>query len=228
MKMMSAGNKIVKPQENKLEEYNLPKESCISGWYIDPTICDDILDYYKTNNHLIRPGVFSNYDTPNGETFSKDYGVMKYSGKMDVDAKNSNDMLIQAAAYDKPWNRYRDQLQRVLNHYCMKFDEVNNLKRFQVMEGYNIQHYPVGGGLKKWHSENDGWGSNVNRSFVFMTYLNDVEDGGTDFKFQKLTTPAKKGLTLIWPAYWTHTHKSQISTTSEKYIVTGWYSFYDK
>jgi hypothetical protein len=33
-----------------------------------------------------------------------------------------------------------------------------------------------------------------------MTYLNDVDDGGTDFLYQKLTTPAKKGLTLIWPA----------------------------
>ena len=34
------------------------------------------------------------------------------------------------------------------------------------------------------------------------------------FKYQNLTTPAKKGLTLIWPVYWTHTllviHKQNI------------------
>ena len=60
---------------------------------------------------------------------------------------------------------------------------------------------------------------------VFMTYLNDVLDGGTEFKYQKLITKAKKGLTLIWPSDFTHTHKGQISNTSEKYIITGWFSY---
>ena len=36
-----------------------------------------------------------------------------------------------------------------------------------------------------------------------MTYLNDVPDGGTHFKYQELTAPAKKGLTLIWPTDFT-------------------------
>ena len=58
-----------------------------------------------------------------------------------------------------------------------------------------------------------------------MTYLNDVENGGTDFLYQKITTPAKKGLTIIWPATWTHTHKCHISNTQEKYIITGWFSY---
>ena len=58
-----------------------------------------------------------------------------------------------------------------------------------------------------------------------MTYLNDVENGGTEFKFQNITTPAKKGLTLIWPAGWTHVHRGQISNKKEKYIITGWYAF---
>ena len=60
-----------------------------------------------------------------------------------------------------------------------------------------------------------------------MTYLNSVEDGGTEFKYQNLITPAKKGLTLIWPAQWTHTHRGQISGTKEKYIVTGWFNFHE-
>ena len=34
-----------------------------------------------------------------------------------------------------------------------------------------------------------------------------------------------KGLTLIFPAGFTHTHKSQVSLTQEKMIVTGWYNF---
>ena len=44
------------------------------------------------------------------------------------------------------------------------------------------------------------------------------------FLYQNKLINAKKGLTLIWPAYWTHTHKGQISNKNEKYIATGWYS----
>ena len=57
-----------------------------------------------------------------------------------------------------------------------------------------------------------------------MTYLNDGEDGGTEFLYQKIASPAKKGLTLIWPANWTHTHRGIISSTNEKIIITGWFS----
>ena len=63
---------------------------------------------------------------------------------------------------------------------------------------------------------------------VFMTYLNDVEDGGTFFKYQNIKTKAKKGTTLIWPTDFTHTHKGEISTKSHKYILTGWLGFIPK
>ena len=58
-----------------------------------------------------------------------------------------------------------------------------------------------------------------------MTYLNDVPDAGTHFKYQDLTTPAEKGLTLIWPTDFTHPHKGQITKHHEKYIITGWLGF---
>jgi hypothetical protein len=67
--------------------------------------------------------------------------------------------------------------------------------------------------------------SSCDRVLVFMTYLNDVEDGGTIFKYQNITMPAKKGLTVIWPAHFSHVHKGQITNKGEKYIVTGWYNF---
>ena len=58
-----------------------------------------------------------------------------------------------------------------------------------------------------------------------MTFLNDVPDGGTEFMYQNITVPAKKGLTLIWPASYTHVHRGQISKNFEKYIITGWFSY---
>jgi len=57
-----------------------------------------------------------------------------------------------------------------------------------------------------------------------MTYLNTVKNGGTKFLYQKKTFNAIQGLTLIWPATWTHTHQGVIAK-KEKLIITGWLSF---
>jgi len=65
-----------------------------------------------------------------------------------------------------------------------------------------------------------------NRHLVFMTYLNDVVEGGeTEFFYQKLKLKPQKGLTLIWPADWTHTHRGNPLGHDKKYIITGWLSY---
>jgi hypothetical protein len=96
------------------------------------------------------------------------------------------------------------------------------MSKYTITENWNIQYYKPGGGFKQWHCER---GSPSTRILVWMTYLNDVPDGGTEFLYQKLTCPAKKGLTLFWPTDWTHTHRGQISKDHEKYIATGWFSY---
>ena len=58
-----------------------------------------------------------------------------------------------------------------------------------------------------------------------LSYLNNNPDGCTYFKYQQIKTPAEKGLTLIWPSDFTHTHKGEISNKEEKYIITGWLGF---
>ena len=92
-----------------------------------------------------------------------------------------------------------------------------------MTEGANIQYYAPGGGYFSEHCERTS--KMENRCLVWMTYLNSVPNAGTNFKYQKLTTPAEKGLTLIWPTDFTHTHRGQISKTHEKYIITGWFNF---
>ena len=90
----------------------------------------------------------------------------------------------------------------------------------------NIQKYDPGEGFFCWHTERTvPIPETVDRALVFMTYLNDVPNGGTKFFHQGITTPAKKGLTLIWPVDWTHLHSGQITENSEKYIITGWINY---
>ena len=194
-----------------MNEFALDKSTLMGGWYMPVELCDDILKYYNSNKDLQYKGVAGSG------------GAGKpHSNVADLNTKDSIDMMVDEDNISEPFESYRLLLQECLDNYIKKYEDVNNNKRFNINEPYNIQYYKIGGGFKIWHFENAG---RRDRLLAFMTYLNDIEDGGTEFKYQGLTTPAKKGLTLIWPANWTHTHRGQISKTKEKYIVTGWYTF---
>ena len=192
-----------------LEHNIFSKESFIGGWFCEEKLCDKLIDYYEENSILHEQGVIANTE-------------QKYF--YDKDKKDSVDLKIHHDHLGQPFLDYRSHLQDCLLSYIDKYEYVNKMDSFNINEPYNIQKYPIGGGFKKWHFEN-AIADNKQRCLVFMTYLNTVEDGGTEFKYQNITAPAIKGLTLIWPAYWTHTHKGQISNTKEKIIVTGWYRF---
>ena len=57
---------------------------------------------------------------------------------------------------------------------------------------FNIQKYLKGDHFSKVHSERTNL-STIHRIFAWMTYLNDVEDGGTtDFKYYDLKIKPKR------------------------------------
>ena len=90
---------------------------------------------------------------------------------------------------------------------------------------FNIQRYRSGQHFQRIHTERDGL-SSAHRLFAWMTYLNDVKQGGeTEWYYQKLKIKPKKGLTVIWSADWTFTHKGHTTIDEDKYIITGWYDF---
>lgn len=192
----------------KYKEHKLPFNSFISGWYIPKEYCDDIIEYYKNNEHLKFKGM-----------------VGRHNIKEDV--KDSFDISVDSNRFDHPFKNYRESLQNIVQLYQEKYTFVQNYFKFNITKPYNIQHYNPKGGFKEWHFENCGYKETCKRILVFMTYLNDVPNGGTEFYYHKLTTPAVKGLTLIWPTSFIHTHKGQISQTHEKYIVTGYFEALD-
>ena len=42
---------------SELKEHNLPFNSFIGGWYIDPKICDDLITLFKSQKEHQKPGV---------------------------------------------------------------------------------------------------------------------------------------------------------------------------
>jgi hypothetical protein len=109
-----------------------------------------------------------------------------------------------------------------MGEYVKKYDMLDVMKPFNI-NFFNIQKYEPGEGFYNWHCENSGYTSGGDRVLAWMIYLNDVEGGGRQFESQNHTEKAEAGKFVIWPAFWTHTHKGQISETQTKYIITGWY-----
>ena len=189
------------------KKFEVDTETFIGGWYMPEEACDQVIDFCNENKSFWSPGIV-------GDT-----------GIVDVEAKKCTQLQIVPDA--RELNLYNKNLQTILDNYRQKYKWADCVNYYKIIESMSVQHYKPGDGFYQWHMENDGRGSSINRHLVFMTYLNDVENGGTEFcYFPDLKIQAKKGLTLIWPAGWTHTHRGIVSNVDEKYIITGWFTFH--
>ncbi len=189
-----------------IRRYPLPESSFMCGWVMPENVIDDLMEKFK-------------------EGIKNDIGHAGGSGGyVDTDKKDSYDIGLSANNFEKPFGEYRECLQVCLEDYLKIYKWCDESRAFDIKEPINLQYYKPGGGFKQWHSENNFGPKVAHRNLVFMTFLNDVPNGGTDFYYQRFTVPAIKGLTVIWPSTWTHTHKGEISETHEKYIITGWYN----
>ena len=212
-------------------KHDFPENSFIGGWYIPENACDGIIDFYNdyrnrvkhvTNekldgggDHAIKPGVYLAR------------GSLGANKRIELNDKDSYDLGIEVDC--ETWNKdkriryWAENLQKCLMNYIKIYPDCDKLTPFSIHVPVNIQHYLPGGGFKIWHFESSS-PFTMPRKLVFMTYLNDVPNGGTEFKYQGIKSPAKKGLTIIWPSDWMHTHRGIIDEENEKYIITGWYN----
>lgn len=184
-------------------------DNFIMGWYIDDGLCDSMIEHHKNSQNKWQ--AHSGYDITN----------IDLSNKNSIDCKLNDEQLSK---------RYFDYLQECVDLYCDKYTFSKDISPWKTIELPNLQHYiPPNGGYHGWHCERyRGDGDAGSRVMVFMTYLNDVTDKGeTEFYYQKLKIKAEKGLTILWPADWMFTHRGIASPTQEKYIYTGWFSFYE-
>ena len=210
---------------------------------VSPDICDKLIQMHEDI-----PFLSDEFSEEEKNCFN--FPLQKHkgataAGHYDANIKESLDLNITTnfwhtpSAFNKifqPYaetaNQYHIELSRLMSEYIDKLwpEDLKDLpglrnskQEWQVRDGMLIQKYLPNQGFKLWHYENSCANERtVTRQLVFMTYLNDVPDGGTEFYFQNKTIEAKKGKTLIWPAGFTHVHKGQISKKHVKYIITGW------
>lgn len=189
-----------------------PRTDFIYKEKINEDVVNGILDFYNTQT------IFEKWP---GETIDDNGG-----GMVDPSIKDSMDNPVFIGITDTRVRDFTGEVNRVMNNYVDRFPLCAKTNVFKMEEFFNLQYYKPGGGYHLWHCERQSSSrSNTYRHMVWMTYLNDVPDGGTEWFHQDLYVPAEKGMTVIWPADWTFHHRGRKSDTSEKIIATGWYHF---
>jgi 2OG-Fe(II) oxygenase superfamily len=186
--------------------------SFVGAYRLDDTsICDDLVAYFHANQHLQTQGKIMS-------------GAIYVIAPM---IKESVDLTFKPDSTAPEFVRYTRALQECVEAYIADYGFCNANAPWTILEETALQYYPPGGGFKIWHTERSCAAAvNASRHLVFMTYLNTVNDAGeTAFYYQGLRVKPDKGLTLIWPADWTHTHQGVPSPTEEKYIITGWFNY---
>ena len=194
----------------KIDITNNKNPNFIGAYNIEnDSLCEKIVSFFEENKDLQQQG-----DVGDG---------------VDEKIKKSTDITIYPNNLkEEKFFLFKDYLNSLNKCYQDYRETYPFLKKFitKVDLGYfNIQKYLPGGHFAELHSERTSL-QNLHRLFAWMTYLNDVDDGGTtDFDYFDIKVKPEKGKTLIWPAEWTHAHTGSILKSGKKYIITGWMHF---
>ena len=182
----------------------------IGCWNLENNkLCNEITQFFENNKELQIQGITS---------YSKDLKVKKTT---DIpvnphDLKNPKFEVLK---------QYMDELYKCFIDYQNQWPFLKSVIKVVDVPGFNIQKYSRGDHFALLHSERTTLDT-LHRLFAWMTYLNDVDDGGqTNFSHYEIKIRPETGKTLIWPAEWTHAHTGEILKSGTKYIVTGWMNF---
>ena len=110
----------------------------------------------------------------------------------------------------------------LLKKYFSKYQEqFSHYTTWSVYDEYSFQKYEdETDGYKAWHCEHGGGSVCSSRVLAWMVYLNDAKSGTEFLNYPKVN--AKKGRGVVWPAFWTHVHRSELPNKGLKFIITGW------
>lgn len=180
----------------------------IGAWFLkDLSVCDRLMEYYESKEDKAKPGIIGADSIVN------------------ENLKKCKELFI--SPLDPSIREYINALYDVCEQYKKRYKYCKTIGEWGIEHHIKLQKYLPDEAYYAWHTERDcARRPFVTRHLVFLTYLNDVNDAGeTEFFYQELKVKPQKGLTLIWPADWTHTHRGVPSPSEVKYIATGWYNF---
>ena len=170
----------------------------------DVSVCDKIIQFFENNTQLHQPGYFNT-------------GIKETKVSTDISILINQEWLSE----------YRSGLQSCIDQYKKDYNNIlDTVGSWGIVENVNIQRYNPYEGYLEYHADRTGFYI-ADRMMVFMTYLNDVKEGGeTEWYFQKMKIKPRKGLTIIWPTDWNFLHRQTPTTKETMYTLKGWYNYY--
>jgi hypothetical protein len=117
-----------------------------------------------------------------------------------------------------------DVLQIYIKKYVEEFFVAENINILSV--SVKLQKTFPKGGFHQWHSEVSSL-KYKERMLAWTIYLNDIPDGEgeTEFLWQGVKIKPRQGRMVIFPAFFTHTHRGNPVYSTNKYIATGWFEY---
>tara|TARA_R110002126_G_scaffold167753_1_gene316224 strand:+ start:3284 stop:3805 length:522 start_codon:yes stop_codon:yes gene_type:complete len=112
----------------------------------------------------------------------------------------------------------------VLQKYKKKYPQINLTKNKWAITNLRFKHFKPGKSFEKFHSEHS-W-KYATRLLNIQIYLSD-HNCGTEF-YNKKVIKSEIGKLVIFPSYFTHTHRGQkCPDKKNRYIITGYINFLD-
>ena len=179
---------------------------------VSEELCKDLMDYFDSLEEYKKVFGRQSYDKDDCKFRSDTYAFLDRDdlcGIRSLGARSlGNELLTQVGPH--------------LESYCEEFGLARMKRDMLMLESMKMQKVRPGQGYHTWHCEVS---SNCqSRVLVWMFYCNTITEGGeTEFLFQRKRFSPETGKLLIWPAYFTHTHRGGLVLgETPKYIVTGW------
>ena len=184
----------------------------IGCWNLeDNNLCNNLVSFLENNKQLHTQGI-----TAGGKNLKE-----KSRTDISIDPHDLTDEYKDCCFMQ----RYIGALHKCFLDYQNQWPFLKSMLKEIDIGRFNIGRYSKGDHFSALHSERTSLNT-LHRLFAWMTYLNDVEDGGqTNFSHYGIKIKPEIGKTLIWPAEWTHAHNGEVLKSGIKYIVTGWMYF---
>ncbi len=182
----------------------------IGSWNLEnDKLCNDIIKFFENNKELQQKGV-------SGAGFNP---KIKKTTDITINPSNLKDPKFSL------FNDYFKLLNDCFLEYKKEYSFLESFLKKTHIGHFNVQKYMPGDHFSHLHSERTNIAT-LHRIFAWMTYLNNVDDGGTtNFDYYGVKVKPKIGQTLIWPSEWTHAHTGSVLNSGTKYIITGWIHF---
>ena len=185
---------------------------------VSSELCDNIVSWFEKHDEKVisDPALLTHYNE---------------NLKRDSQAYYQPTWRTKDVAYfmerDHDADEYAIQLKDILvsavKEYMIEYPNLSEYKLFN--NELKIQKTQKHGGYHVWHHEHGYSSTSPYRIITWSVYLSDLPEGEgeTEFLYQGIKVPCKKGLVCLFPAGFTHLHRGNPPYSDDKYIATGWF-----